>query len=288
MKPPPFEYCRASTLGEAVAVLSDGDSKVLAGGQSLVIDLNRRRTRPARLVDINRVAELDLLRIEEDRLRVGALVRHATFEHAVEPGPLGRLLAEVSRTIAHPPIRTRGTMVGSLAYAHPAAEWCTVAAALDAELHLAGTRGQRVVAASEFFRGPFRTACSPDEIVTEVRFPLLDPDTGVGSARQNRTAASFPMVAAVTALTVRDGVIDQARIGVTNAADRPLRPAAAERSMIGEPPSARLFAFAGQMAADEADPKPEPYCGIEYRRHAVAVLVRRALERAAGERGDDP
>jgi aerobic carbon-monoxide dehydrogenase medium subunit len=138
VKPAPFEYLRARTPEEAVELLAGaGDgARVLAGGQSLVLDMNLRRVRPTRLVDINPISDLDLLTVEGDSLRIGALVRHKTFEEPVVAGPLGGMLALACGHIAHPPIRARGTMVGSLAYAHPSAEWGAVA--LDAELDLLG------------------------------------------------------------------------------------------------------------------------------------------------------
>ena len=127
MKPAAFDYLAVHTPQEAVSALAENpeETRILAGGQSLVLDMNYRRERPARLVDINGVAELDRLEVSDKTLRVGALVRHRSFEEPVVTGPLGRLLSRVSHYVAHPPIRTRGTMIGSLAYAHPAAEWPT-------------------------------------------------------------------------------------------------------------------------------------------------------------------
>lgn len=282
MKPAPFDYFRARTPEEAAALLADAgdEARVLAGGQSLVLDMNFRRVRPSRLVDINPVDELDRLDAEGDYLRVGALVRHRAFEEPVVPGPLGAMLARACGHIAHPPIRARGTMVGSLAYAHPAAEWGAVAVALDAELELLGPGGRRTVGAGDFFRGPFATAREPDELLTGVRLPLPDGNTGAGFVEHRRTEASYAMVAAVATLTLRGGTVDEARIGLANAADRPLRARLAERSLAGEPPSSGLFAEAGRLAAGEADPRPEPHCDVAYRRHAVSVLVRRALAEA--------
>lgn len=282
MKPAPFDYRSARTREEAVRLLaeSDGDARVLAGGQSLVLDMNFRHVRPTRVVDINPSRELDYLVDDAGELRIGALVRHRAFERPVVPGPLGRLLSEVSHHIAHPPVRARGTMAGSLAYAHPAAEWCATALALDAEIDLAGPASPRTVRAGDFFRGPFTTARRPDELITEIRLPLLSGDTGVGFAEQRRTQASFAMVAAVVALTVRDGATADARIALGNAADRPLRVHAAEEALAGKAPTPRAFAAAGEIAGRECDPRPEPYCGVAYRRHVVSVLVRRALDRA--------
>jgi aerobic carbon-monoxide dehydrogenase medium subunit len=136
------------------------------------------------------------------------------------------------------------------------------------------------VGATSFFRGPFATACEPDELLTGVRLPLPDKDTGASFAEHRRTEASYALVAAVATLKLRGGAVEEARIGLAGATDRPLRAHAAERSLADEPPSAEPFAEAGRLAAADADPRPEPHCGVAYRRHVVSVLVRRALEEA--------
>ena len=285
MKPAAFDYVAVHTPQEAVSALAENpeETRILAGGQSLVLDMNYRRERPARLVDINGVAELDRLEVSDKTLRVGALVRHRSFEEPVVAGPLGRLLSRVSHYIAHPPIRARGTMIGSLAYAHPAAEWPAVAVALDAELTLSGPEGVRTVPAAGFFRGPFATARRPQELLTEARLPLLDENSGVGFAEQRRTQASFAMAAAVATLTVEEGKVVAARIALANAADRPLRARRAEESLLGRRPAAEVFAEAGRRAAQEADPRAEPHAGVAYRRQTIKVLVHRALQQALTE-----
>jgi carbon-monoxide dehydrogenase medium subunit len=285
VKPAAFDYVAVHTPQEAVSALAENpeETRILAGGQSLVLDMNYRRERPARLVDINGVAELDRLEVSDKTLRVGALVRHRSFEEPVVAGPLGRLLSRVSHYIAHPPIRARGTMIGSLAYAHPAAEWPAVAVALDAELTLSGPEGVRTVPAAGFFRGPFATARRPQELLTEARLPLLDENSGVGFAEQRRTQASFAMAAAVATLTVEEGKVVAARIALANAADRPLRARRAEESLLGRRPAAEVFAEAGRRAAQEADPRQEPHAGVVYRRQTIKVLVHRALQQALTE-----
>src|SRR5213080_4906204 len=150
MKPARFRYHAPKTIEEALDTLAEvapEDGRVLAGGQSLVPIMAFRLARPAHLVDINGVAGLDRLVVEGDQLCIGACVRHAAFHKPVVQGPLGRLLAQVVRYIAHHPIRTRGTFCGSLAHADPAAEWCAVAATLDAELVAVSTGGERIIAA---------------------------------------------------------------------------------------------------------------------------------------------
>lgn len=285
MKPAAFDYVAARTPEEAVSALAEnpGETRILAGGQSLVLDMNYRRERPSRLVDINRVTELEQLEANDGILQVGALARHRRFEEPVVAGPLGRLLSRVSHYIAHPPIRARGTMIGSLAYAHPAAEWPAVAVALDAELDLLGPEGERTVSATDFFHGSFVTACQPDELLTGARLPLLEENTGVGFMEQRRTQASFAMVAVVATLTLEQKNIYTARIALANAADRPLRARRAEEFLLNRPATAEAFAETSRQAAQEADPRAEPHASVAYRRHAIEVLVYRALQQALTE-----
>ena len=284
MKPAPFDYVAARSADDVVAALADGDTHVLAGGQSLVLEMNFRTARPRRLVDINRVAGFDRLAHDDAVLRVGPLVRHRAFESGAVPGPLGALLGRVAHHIAHPPIRARGTMLGSLAYAHPAAEWPTVATALGAELELLGPHGRRVVSAGDFFTGPFATARRPDELLVEARLPLLPAGSTVGFAEHRRTHASFAQLAVVAAVTVTGGRVVSASLGLVNAADRPVRARAAERALIGRPLGDTGIAEAARAAAEQdADPRPQPYADVAYQRHVVAVLTRRALTEAETE-----
>lgn len=281
MKPAQFDYVAARSPDDVVAALADGTTHVLAGGQSLVLEMNFRSVRPRRLVDINGVAGFGDIALDPAVLRVGPLVRHRAFESDAVPGPLGVLLRRVAHHIAHPPIRARGTMAGSLAYAHPAAEWPALAAALDAEIELRGPGGSRVVRAGEFFTGPFRTARRPDELLAEVRLPLLPAGTAVGFVEHRRTRASFAQLAALAAVTVADGRVVTASVGLVNAADRPVRATAAEAALIGRALDDDAIADAARAAArDDADPGPQPYADIAYQRHAVAVLTRRALTQA--------
>src|SRR5262245_14205807 len=161
MKPAPFAYHAPKTLAEAVDILgrvAPEDGRVIAGGQSLVPAMAFRVARPAHLVDINNVQELDRLAVAGDHLSIGACVRHQRFERPVTDNPLGALLARVVRHIAHYPIRTRGTFCGSIAHADPASEWCLVASTLGAEMVAQSRRGRRTIAAADYFTGIMSTA----------------------------------------------------------------------------------------------------------------------------------
>lgn len=281
MKPAPFDYVAPRSVDDAVAALADGDGHVLAGGQSLVLEMNFRAIRPRRLVDINGVAGFDRTTRDGNTLRVGPLVRHRAFESDSTPGPLGELLRRVAHHIAHPPIRARGTMLGSLAYAHPAAEWPMIAVALGAEVDLLGAGGRRTVRAGDFFTGPFTTLRRPDELLVAVRLPLLPDGTAVGFVEHRRTHASFAELAVAVAVTVAGGRVASASVGLVNAADRPVRAAAAEAALIGHSLDDDAIAAAARAAAEEdADPLPQPHADVAYQRHAVGVLTRRALTQA--------
>ena len=194
MKPAPFVRHVPRTVAEAIAMLGEfgaKDGRVLAGGQSLVPIMAFRLARPAHLVDINGVAELARLSRTGDTLSIGAVVRHAAFHRPAVDGPMGRLLAAVVRHIAHYPIRTRGTFCGSIAHADPASEWCLVAATLAAEMVAASKRGQRVIAADDFFQGIMTTALAEDELLTEVRLPIISDQTRFGFHEFNRRAGDF-------------------------------------------------------------------------------------------------
>jgi carbon-monoxide dehydrogenase medium subunit len=289
VKPAAFDYVAPTTVDDAVAALAGTDRRVdvLAGGQSLLLELHYRRRQPDLVVDINRVADLDGLRVRDGDLVVGALARHDTFETPVpDTGPLGRQLAAAASHIAHPPIRALGTMAGSLAWAHPASEWCALAVALDARVELRGHDGTRTVPAADWFLGPHRTARRPHELITAVRLPLLDDGSGIAFLEHRRTHASFAQVAVAVTLTVADDVVTAVRIGLANAAGTPVRAHAAERALLGAPAGPAAFDLAATVASTrDADPLPEPYADVEYRRHVVDVLVGRALRLAHQDGG---
>src|SRR3984885_7631190 len=170
----------AQQVVEALAEFAPLDGRMLAGGQSLVPIMAFRMARPAHLIDINEVEGLDRLVVDGDFLSIGAIVRHRAFHKPVVEGPLGRLLSFVAHHIAHYPIRMRGTFCGSLAHADPASEWCLVAATLGAKLVLKSVRGERVVDVTEFLEGMMMTTLAEDEMVREVRLPLLAQDARHG------------------------------------------------------------------------------------------------------------
>ncbi len=263
-----------------LAEYAPDDGRVLAGGQSLVPTMAFRLARPHHLVDINGIAALRRLAVEDGKLVIGAGVRHQAFHRPVVEGPLGTLLSIVMRHIAHYPIRTRGTFCGSIAHADPASEWCLVAATLGAEMVARSAHGIRVIAASDFFQGIMTTALEPDELLIEVRLPLLSADTRAGFYEFNRRAGDFAMGMALVTFWLEDGVMADPRVGIGAAEPHPRRIARAETLLAGRAPEPAVFRSAAEAAAAAIDPLTDAQTDAVYRRELVAVVTRRALEQA--------
>ena len=284
MKPAAFRYHAPKTVDEAVALLAElapDDGRVLAGGQSLVPTMAFRLAKPSHLVDINGVAALNRLAVADGKLCIGACVRHAAFHAPVCDGPLGPLLSDVVRHIAHYPIRNRGTFCGSLAHADPASEWCLVLAALDGEVVAKSARGERVIAARDFFKGVMTTALADDELLVEARLPLLAADTRCGFYEFSRRAGDFALAAALVAYSVENGKIVAPRVAIGGAEVKPRRIAEAERAIEGAEPGDAAFRAAAQAATAAVEPMEDIINPAEFRRDLVLAVTRRALERAA-------
>ena len=283
MKPAPFAYHRPGTLAEAVRLLAElapQDGRVLAGGQSLVPIMAFRLARPAHLIDINTVAGLDVLAVRDEVLHIGALARHAAFHRPAQDGPLGAMLAAVARHIAHYPIRLRGTFCGSLAHADPAAEWCLVAATLDAELVALSARGEQRLTARDFFRGAMATALALDELLAETRLAALPVDTRFGFEEFSRRAGDYALAMALVVLRIEGGLIAGPRIGIGGAEAMPRRIEAAEAAVSGRRPGEAVFREAAAAAAAAIDPIEDAQTNAQYRRELVGAMVYRALAQA--------
>src|SRR5215469_6806827 len=224
MKPAPFAYHAPTTLQDALkllATLAPQDGRVLAGGQTLVPTMAFRMARPAHLIDINGIRELEGVSISGDRLRIGACTRHAFFETDEIPGRLGDLLRKVVRFIAHYPIRQRGTFCGSIANADPSSEWCCVTAALDGIIVAESERGVRRIAAKDFYKAVMTTDLHDDELITAVELPLLADDTRTGFCEFSRRAGDFGIAMALVTYRLERGRIVDARIGLGGAEATP-------------------------------------------------------------------
>lgn len=280
MKPAPFDYHAPDTLEEAIQLMDElgSDATPLAGGQSLTPMMNLRLARPANLVDLNRIGSLDTLEVDTAELRIGALVRHSTIERSDvirDALPMARF---VTPFIGYPAIRHRGTVVGSIAHADPAAEWPCLALALDTEVTLVKAGATRTLAAKDFFQTMLTTAREPTELVTEVSFSTEFPVWGFFEFA--RRHGDFAIIAAATALQMVDGVVTQSRISLAGARDRPVRASEAEQSLIGEELSSDVAAQAGQIAMDGVEPLGDIHGSAEYRGKLVKVAVERALNDA--------
>ena len=283
MKLPYVEYEAPTTMAEAVDLLAEhqDEASVLAGGQSLIPLMALRLARPAVLIDINGLSELSLVAVEDGRVTIGAMTREYVAEDSATIGDTVPLLAAALPLIGHEAIRSRGTIGGSLAHADPAAELPAVARALDAEFVVRGRAGERVVPAADWFEGYLATSRRPDEILAEVRFPAAGPGTGVAFLEVVRRHGDFAIVGLAVSLTLADGVISDARLAFAGVSDVPVRAAEAEDLLVGQRPSAELFAEAARVATAALDPPADLNGSPEYRKQIAATLVRRGLQAAA-------
>jgi CO/xanthine dehydrogenase FAD-binding subunit len=282
MKPPPFEYYRASTVEEAIALLGQhgADAKVLAGGQSLLPMMKFRLARPSVLVDLRWVQDLVYVRQTDGTLTFGAMARLSSLE-SDQTRARCPLLAEAAHHIGHPPIRHQGTVCGSLAHADPAAELPVLALALDAELVAAGPNGSRLIPARDFFVSMLTTSLGPDEILTEARFPVLRPETGWGFSELSRRPGDFALAVAAAMLRVGGaGTIADARIALGAVADRAIRCPEAEAALLGQRGGEEALAEAAVLASESLEPPSDVHASSGYRRHLARVLVERALMQA--------
>jgi carbon-monoxide dehydrogenase medium subunit len=283
MIPVQFDYAAPTTVEEALQVLADAgeDAKVLAGGQSLLPVLRMRLNAPTMVVDLGRIESLRGVRDEGDALAIGAMTTYQTLldDSAVHEHLL--LLTKATETIADPQIRHRGTVGGALAHADPAGDLGAAALALDATFVITGPSGSRTVGAADFFSGLFETAIGEGELLTEIRFPK---HTGWGAHYEKFVRVSHPWSIVAVAATIRSegGTIAEARIGLTNMGDRPLRASAVEQALVGQPATHDAVRAAVGAAADGTNPPSDLNGDAEYRRSIVPVLTRRAVLAAAG------
>ncbi len=282
MKPAPFEYVVPRSVDEAVDELrrSDGEGKVLAGGQSLIPLLNMRLASPARLVDLNRIPELAYVVERDGGVAIGAMTRARTVERdsvVVRELPLVR---EAVACVGHPQIRTRGTLVGSIAHGDPSAEMPAVALCLDARLTVRGPHGTREIGPDELYLGYLATSLEPDEIVTEAWFPSVPPNTGQAWLELARRHGDYAIVGTGVSLTVDGDTVREVRIALTGVGGAPVRAAEAQAVLSGSPLDDARLAEAVQSVRETVDPDSDIHATAAYRRHLAGVLVERALRLA--------
>ena len=283
MKPAPFVFHRASSIDDALALLRQHpDAKPLAGGQSLIPAMNFRLAQPAALVDLNRVAELaGITPLPGGGLRIGAMTRHAAVEHSELVQRFAPLLAEAMPSVAHPQIRSRGTIGGTIAHADPSAEVPTVMVALDATFILRSFAGERRIKATEFFTGLFATALTPGELLVGVEIRPRAPRGGSAFLEVARRHGDYGLagVAADLALDAA-GHVSAVRVGLLSVGDGPVL-ARSPESLVGQMPTPEAILAVAEAIREEIDPPSDIHADAKYRRQLAAVLTRRALTLAA-------
>jgi carbon-monoxide dehydrogenase medium subunit len=280
MKPPTFEYHRPDSVEEALAVLDrvGADGKVLAGGQSLVPVLNMRLAAPAHLVDVNRLRELAYLRSDGLATRIGALARHAEVERQA-----AGLVKQATGHIAHPAIRNRGTAVGSLVHADPAAELPAVLAALGGTVTLASLNGRREVAWDEFFVGPLESSLRPGELAVEASFPHPPPRSGTAWLEVSRRRGDYALCGVGVAVTLdADRRVSGAVAGYVSVGPTPVR-VDLTSTVAGQQHDAVDWSAAAALARESVAPEDDIHASAGYRRHLVGVLTGRAGSAAIEE-----
>jgi aerobic carbon-monoxide dehydrogenase medium subunit len=284
MKSPAFDYARPTTLAEAVSLLTsrEGEAKVLAGGQSLVPMLAFRLAAPTLLVDLNRLNELRYIRIEDDGVRLGAMVRWRQIEDDVRLVSAHPLLVAALKHVAHYQVRNRGTIGGSLAHADPAAELPGIVVTCEGEITAIGVAGRRVMRAADFFLGPLTTALKPEEIIVELHLPPWPAQRRWGFEEFSRRRGDFALAAAALYYdTLPDGRASNSHVGVMGVGDRPQRLAQVEAILNGRVIDSDTVAEAERAAAAAVKPSDDIHASAAYRRALVATMVGRALKRAA-------
>ena len=274
MKPAAFAYAKARSLDDAIGLLGahQGEAKLLAGGQSLIATLNMRLSSPSLLVDINAVAGLDGISVKNGMVEIGAMTRHVTLERSSDIAKFAPLIARAMPHVAHPAIRNRGTIGGSLAYADPAAELPACLVALDGEIDIVGPGGRRSVKAGDFHKGLFETALGPHDVLTAVRFPAASADTRVGFAELARRHGDYALVGLAAVAKAKDVRLVYFGVGAT-----PVRARKAEEALAGG-------SIDDAVKALDLDPLSDVHATGEVKKHLAAVLLRRAaaqlMERA--------
>jgi carbon-monoxide dehydrogenase medium subunit len=282
MKPPRFDYHAPTTVEDALGLLTRyrGDAKVLAGGQSLMPLLNFRLLRPAALVDLNRIAALSYIREVDGQVRLGAMTR----QRAVEFSPIVRqrlpLLAEATRWVGHLPIRTRGTIGGSIAHADPAAEYPAVLTALEGEVVTRSPRGERTLRPADLFQTYLTTTLEPDEILTEVRLTAMPAGAGYAFEEFARRHGDFALVGIAALVVVEGKRLARARLATAGASPVPVRLKAAEQILERDGLTDEAIAAAAARASELVEPDSDIHASADYRRHLTGVMTGRALKRA--------
>jgi carbon-monoxide dehydrogenase medium subunit len=272
LKPAPFAYAKARSLDDAVAQLAahQGEAKLLAGGQSLIATLNMRLSSPSLLIDINGIG-LDGIGVKNGMLEIGALTRHVTLERSSDIAKHAPLIALAMPHIAHPAIRNRGTIGGSLAYADPAAELPACLVALDGEIDITGPQGKRTVKAGDFFKGLFETALGPHDVLSAVRFPAASADTRVGFAELARRLGDYALVGLAAVAKASGTGLSDVRLVYFGVGATPIRARKAEAALAAGSVDDAIKAL-------DLDPSDDLHATGAVKKHLAGVLLRRVAK----------
>jgi carbon-monoxide dehydrogenase medium subunit len=281
----PFEYARASSLDDALAKLgaANGDGKLIAGGHSLIPLMKLRLSEPKMLIDIARIPGMSGISVKDGMIDI----RAGTVHHDVATSDLLQrscpVVAETAGEIGDPQVRNRGTLGGSLAHADPAADYPAVMLALDAEVHVKGSGGWRLVKAQDFFQGMFTVDLAANEIIAGVQFK---PVKSAAYAKLHQRASHFAIVGVAAALDVSKGVIQSARVGLTGASSHATRLTEVEQALTGKAPSAESIEAAARVAGQSVtDVNSDLHASEAYRRAMIPVFTKRALMAAMARTG---
>ena len=283
MIPASFDYSAPDTLSEALRLLAgDPESKVLAGGQSLIPILKLRLAVPSQVVDLAGIAELHFLAEDNGKIRIVAMTTHRQVESSELLKEKCPLLPQAAASIGDVQVRNRGTIGGSVAHADPAADYPAVLQALDAKVKVAGANGERVLPIDDFIVDGLTTALEPGEIITEIEVPV--EQSGVGTSYQTieQPASGYAVVAAAARIGVSDGSISFARVALTGVGSKAYRAKSVESALDGQPANADSIAAAARSAAEGVDALSDLHASAEYRTHLASVFARRAIAAAAG------
>jgi len=286
MIPAQFDYAAPATLDEALSLLAErpDDAKILAGGHSLIPAMKLRLAQPALLIDIGRVKDLSYIREEGGQIRIGAMTTHYQLESSERLREICPLLPECAASIGDVQVRNKGTIGGSLAHADPAADWPAAIISLRAELVAVSSRGERVIAADDFFVDMLTTALRPDEVLREIRINAPGGRTGQAYMKVHHPASGFAVVGVAVSLTLgADGKCSAAGVGITGVATKAHRAAQVEGALVGSTPDEQTIASTASHAADGVDANGDIYASADYRRHLAVVYARRAIAAAVAK-----
>jgi len=280
--PAPFEYERATSVEDAVALLErlGPEARLIAGGHSLLPMMKLRLATPEHLVDINDLADLSYIREEDGEIRIGALTRHRDVLESELLAARYPIFADAERVVADPVVRNRGSVGGSLCQADPAEDLSAVCSAVKAQVVIRGSGGERVVAMDDFHQGPYETAVGDAEMLVEIRIPVRG-DVGSAYEKVERRAGDWAVVAVGAALWMDGGTISDAGVALAAVGSTTVHAKRAEEALRGQTPSEELFAQAAAIAAEDCSPSADQRGPVDYKRHLAGELTHRALRRAA-------